>query len=265
MRKSFSLEYGELPPRAKDINSFKTGDQGIEGRRHLYITLDEYQQALVKHPNLHCSNGGSVLRMTRHSEKFLTSGGTRNLKHSKCLISSEPTELKISFRDYSHSHPWRQRCAEFDRIDIEEGVNLLVWNNELRLAWKNTDTPLAFNHFRMEPADGDEWESYSFLGPAFEVTNNWPVWQISEWTVVRKSKGIDSLSVMARINLMKAARRRDGWETTISVLADYGHRPLNRVNVIELWMEKLVKPIWYKYDLINDFRPGYDLTLDPII
>ena len=67
------------------------------------------------------------------------------------------------------------------------------------------------------------------------------------------------------MNLMKAARRQDGWETTISVLADYGHGPLNRVNVIELWMEKLVKPIWYGYNLLNDFRPGYDLTLDPTV
>ncbi len=102
--------------------------------------------------------------------------------------------------------------------------------------------------FGIRPNARDVWErEVCSMDPEIELpTSSWPVWRGPQMFVVTKRGNPSSMKVCAVLELLRQNMEVDGWATIgnqMNQMMNYGWAG-DQVHVIELWMEKLVKPVW---------------------
>ncbi len=234
--------------RAVSLYSLRHGDVSLSGRRHMFLTYPEYTTAFSRFPNLSCEDGGGVLRDIIYSGHSMTMESTRHLTNSLCVLCSEPTTMQVRACIWPCRAPARQRCVEKDEIDLREGWNLIVWHKSLGLVLEKEDRPYVEGKFGIMPNARDVWErEVCSMDPEIELpTSSWPVWRVPQMFVVTKRGSPSSMKVCAILELLRQNMEVDGWATIgnqMNQMMNYGWAG-DQVHVIELWMEKLVKPVW---------------------
>lgn len=234
---------------ALTLSDVKHGDIGLHNRPHANFTYEETCMIKTRFPDLTFLQTGTVLRSIQHGHTPLHSIHLRGLHQSLAILAEVDTQLSIDPRPYSFQHDgYNALFSSITHLDVVKGFNLLVWGMKTHL---NTPSPhnYMWNDYNISTDSGlyftdyfcDELTRKMSKGPFFRPpTCNYIPTLVNRILAVHTDRyDLNPAMKLHLEGIISTARRHisSRHSNTIDIA---NHHP----NVVELWGEKLFRPLW---------------------
>lgn len=199
-------------------------------------------------PELTFLQAGTVLKNIQHGHNPLQAIHLRGLHQSLAILAEVDTQISIDPRPYSFQYDgYNALFSSVTHLSVERGMNLLVWGMKTHL---NTPSPhYMWNDYNISITPGlyhtdyfcDELTTKMSKGPFFRPpTCNYIPTLVNRILAVHTDRyDLNPAMKLYLDNIISTSRRHISSRHSNTIdISNYNP------NVVELWSERLYRPLW---------------------